>query len=118
MRMSELTFLETSVQDVFFGLWAFRNSLSSSLIMDLFRIRNLFQCIEMKSKQIGPEMPAPYISHPKGMKIQVKNLSFRYHPEFGMPVLKDVNFVIEPGEIVSVVGYNGSGIDTSAKVRR
>jgi ATP-binding cassette subfamily B protein len=64
--------------------------------------------MNITSKVAIPDNPAPYKSHPKGMKIQVKDLTFGYHKE-SPPVIKDVNFTIDPGEIVSIVGYNGSG---------
>lgn len=41
--------------------------------------------------------------------IQAQGLSVSYR---GHPVLKDVDFSIEPGEIVTVVGPNGSGKST------
>jgi ABC-type multidrug transport system fused ATPase/permease subunit len=74
----------------------------------MFKIRNLFECIDIKSKVSVPENPAAYKSHPDGMKIQVKDLTFGYGKDTP-PVLKNVNFTIEPGQIVSIVGYNGSG---------
>jgi ABC-type multidrug transport system fused ATPase/permease subunit len=108
MPISQLTFLETSVEGVFSSISYLRQSLSSKLIKDMFRIRNLFECMEIKSAVCPPENPAEYKSNPKGMKIEVKDLTFRYGKE-APPVLKDVNFTVEPGQIVSIVGYNGSG---------
>ena len=108
MPISQLSFLETSVEGVFNSITHLRKVLSGHLVRDMFRIRNLFECMEMKSKVSILENPAPYKSHPYGMKIEVKDLSFRYAKD-SPPVLKDVNFTIEPGQIVSIVGYNGSG---------
>lgn len=108
MPISQLSFLETSVEGLFASISNLRTTLSYSLIKDMFKIRNLFECIDITSKVSKPENPAPYISHPYGMKIQVKDLTFRYE-ENSRPVLKNINFTIEPGQIVSIVGYNGSG---------
>ena len=108
MPISELTFLESSVEDAFQRLMSFRRNFSTSLILDLFRVRNLFECIDWKSPGSTMENSEPYISHANGMKIEVKNLTFRYHKD-GKDVLKNVNFTIERGQIVSIVGYNGSG---------
>jgi ABC-type multidrug transport system fused ATPase/permease subunit len=108
MPISQLTFLETSVHDVFYNLSRFRSSLSDSLIYDLFRVRNLFECLEFSGRTSRVENPAPYESHSNGMKIEAKNLTFKYNKEH-KPVLNDVSFTIERGEIVSIVGYNGSG---------
>lgn len=108
MPISQLTFLESSVESIFLSASFLQKTVSNNLIKDMFKIRNLFECMSIKSKVSRPENPATYISHPNGMKIQVKNMSFQYHKSLP-PVLHDVNFTIEPGEIVSIVGYNGSG---------
>ena len=44
---------------------------------------------------------------------EVRNLAFAYRQR---PVLRDVSFVISPGEAVAVVGANGSGKTTLLKV--
>jgi len=96
------------MEGVFSSISHLRKIVSDSLIKDMFKIRNLFECMNITSKVAIPDNPAPYKSHPNGMKIQVKDLTFGYH-EDSPPVIKNVNFTIEPGEIVSIVGYNGSG---------
>ena len=72
--------------------------------------------MDMKSKISVPQNPVPYGSHPYGMKIEVKDLTFRYKKE-SAPVLKDVNFTIEPGQMVSIVGYNGSGSTPAVRAK-
>ena len=108
MPLSQLSFLESSMEGVFSSISHLRRIVSDSLIKDMFQIRNLFECMNITSRVAIPDNPAPYKSHPKGMKIQVKDLTFGYHKD-SPPVIKDVNFTIDPGEIVSIVGYNGSG---------
>jgi ABC-type transport system involved in cytochrome bd biosynthesis fused ATPase/permease subunit len=108
MPISQLTFLESSVDGVFTSISALRSSLSTRLFKDMFRIRNLFECMEMKSRVPLPENPTTYISDPRGMKVQFKDVSFRYKKD-SPNVLKNVSFTVEPGQIVSIVGYNGSG---------
>lgn len=45
--------------------------------------------------------------------LEVRNIAFTYRRE---PVLRDVSFVVSPGEVVSVVGGNGAGKTTLLRV--
>jgi ABC-type multidrug transport system fused ATPase/permease subunit len=107
MSISQLTFLESSLQRIFVGMKGFKSRMKKALLDELFRVRSLFECLEMMSKLV-PHNAAPYVRNPLGMKIEVRDLTFAYSKS-APPVLKNVNFTIEPGEIVSIVGYNGSG---------
>jgi ABC-type multidrug transport system fused ATPase/permease subunit len=109
MPISQLSFLESSIDGIFRKIIKLRDSVSGQLLRDIFKIRNLFECLEIKSKVSGPEDPMPYKSDPRGMKIEVRDLSFTYDKD-APSVLKNINFTVEPGQIVSIVGYNGSGI--------
>lgn len=59
-----------------------------------------------------PEVPTPVPELQKG--IVVENLSFTY-PGTDRTILKDVNFTINPGECVALVGVNGAGKTTLVK---
>lgn len=48
-------------------------------------------------------------------KIEFRNVSFRY-PGAASPTLSDINFAIEPGETVALVGKNGAGKTTLVKL--
>ncbi|SDS66467.1 ATP-binding cassette, subfamily B, MsbA [Halopseudomonas litoralis] len=48
-------------------------------------------------------------------RIEVKNLSFHY-PETDKVVLQDINFAVEPGQMVALVGRSGSGKSTLANL--
>eukprot|EP01053_Blabericola_migrator_P001250 Blabericola_migrator_1__1249@NODE_1321_length_4808_cov_128_122759_g890_i0_p1_GENE_NODE_1321_length_4808_cov_128_122759_g890_i0NODE_1321_length_4808_cov_128_122759_g890_i0_p1_ORF_typecomplete_len1301_score241_60ABC_tran/PF00005_27/1e43ABC_tran/PF00005_27/1_2e37ABC_membrane/PF00664_23/2e41ABC_membrane/PF00664_23/1_6e39SMC_N/PF02463_19/35SMC_N/PF02463_19/4_5e07SMC_N/PF02463_19/11SMC_N/PF02463_19/2_2e05AAA_21/PF13304_6/0_00014AAA_21/PF13304_6/2_8e05AAA_15/PF13175_6/0_0014AAA_15/PF13175_6/7_5e05TniB/ len=45
-------------------------------------------------------------------RIQLENVKFRYPGRPTQPVLADVNFKVEPGEVVALVGESGSGKST------
>ena len=109
--ISQLTFLESSIVEVYRSISQIRDSLSNDMIKDIFKVRNLFECIEIKSKILTVENPIEYRSDPQGMKVELRDVSFRYTEESPF-VIKGVNFTINPGEIISVVGYNGSGKGT------
>ena len=47
-------------------------------------------------------------------KLEINNLSFSY-PGAEKPVLKDISFVIKPGEMVALVGKSGSGKSHTCK---
>ena len=49
------------------------------------------------------------------MVIQLENVSFRY-PDSPEPVLQNVDLSVEAGEFVAVLGHNGSGKSTMAKL--
>ena len=48
-------------------------------------------------------------------RLEVQNLTFAY-PGTDKPVLKDINFSVEPGQMVALVGRSGSGKSTLASL--
>jgi subfamily B ATP-binding cassette protein MsbA len=48
-------------------------------------------------------------------RLEVRNLSFQY-PGAEKPVLRDISFVAEPGQMVALVGRSGSGKSTLASL--
>jgi ABC-type multidrug transport system fused ATPase/permease subunit len=108
MPLSQLNFVENAIRDIFASITSLQWKLGESIIHDMFRVRNLFECADYKSNYSIPADPKPYVSNTRGMKIEVKDMTFRYGKKSD-PVLEDINFTIEPGQIVSIVGYNGSG---------
>lgn len=48
--------------------------------------------------------------------IEIKNLKFKYNQDQTSYVLDDVSFHVKPGEWLSIVGHNGSGKSTTARL--
>lgn len=48
-------------------------------------------------------------------RLEVRNLSFQY-PTAEKPVLRDISFVAEPGQMIALVGRSGSGKSTLASL--
>jgi ABC-type multidrug transport system fused ATPase/permease subunit len=68
----------------------------------------VFVLLDTKPAFDEPQTPAN-ISEFSG-RVEFKNLGFEYVPD--IPVLKDVNFVAEPGRTIALVGQTGSGKTT------
>lgn len=68
--------------------------------------RRLFQFLDMETElDSGKEVVT---SRPP--KLEFCNVRFRY--EESRPILQDVNFTVEPGEKIAIIGQNGSGKST------
>ena len=68
--------------------------------------RRLFQFLDMETEQNnGKEVVT---SRPP--RLEFRSVQFRY--EENRPILQDVNFTVEPGEKVAIIGQNGSGKST------
>jgi ATP-binding cassette subfamily B multidrug efflux pump len=85
----------------------FQNSITSA--------ERIFTLMDEKQEPNVPQMESQQPIHQpprtstafKG-KIEVKNLNFRYSAD-GPEVLKDVSFIVQPGESTALVGRTGSG---------
>ena len=85
----------------------------SALYEDNLFLKNFFEFLRIKVRSdstVGLHFPRPV---KKG--ISFKNVSFKY-PNTKRWVLKDVNFSIDTGETVAIVGTNGAGKTTLVKM--
>jgi ATP-binding cassette, subfamily B, heavy metal transporter len=78
----------------------------------LANIENLFNLLGKVPKVDSPS-DAPLLAISRG-RIEFKQVAFHYRPD--RPILKDINFVIEPGQKVAVVGESGAGKSTLVKL--
>lgn len=69
-----------------------------------------YECLEVKPEMARPENPKDYVSNSEGMKIEARDLRYKYDAKKEEEVLKGVSFVIKPGEMIAVVGYLSSHI--------
>lgn len=111
LPLPTLTFLEQSSQQLFNKSWSLWKR-TGYMLHDIMAIQELFECMEIQPTMDPIGDPAVYESAAsesgKGMKIEVRNMSFKY-PGKDEFVLKDISFVLEAGETLALLGFNGSG---------
>ena len=83
------------------------------MLHDMLAIQELFECMEIQPGMGVPDVPAEYATAASGMgsgmKIEVRKVSYKYpgKEEF---VLKEISFVLQAGETLALLGFNGSGL--------
>jgi len=112
-----------SLGDMVMYFQAFQRGLSSmrdllggmaSLYEDNLFLANLFEFLTLKPRVTEPADPRP-VPSPLQQGIALEHVSFRY-PGSTRKALEDISLVIAPGEIVALVGRNGCGKTTLAKL--
>lgn len=110
--LASLTYLEQSSQALFQRTWSLWKR-TAMMLHDLLAIQELFECMEIQPAMKTPDDPEPYESanhgSGTGMKIEVRGVSYKY-PKNKESVLKDISFVLEAGETLALLGFNGSGM--------
>ncbi|WP_020210352.1 type I secretion system permease/ATPase [Gilvimarinus chinensis] len=90
---------------------------SAALMMQYHQAATALESVDLvMNKPIERPADAQWISHPRLRgRLEFKRVSFKY-PNDDREVLREVSFVIEPGEKVAILGRNGSGKTTVEKI--
>jgi ATP-binding cassette subfamily B protein len=98
------------------GLSSMRDLLGgmASLYEDNLFLSNFFEFLNLRPKVNEPVDPQP-VPRPLQKGIIFEGVSFHY-PSSKRKVLEDITFAIAPGETVALVGRNGCGKTTLAKL--
>jgi ABC-type multidrug transport system fused ATPase/permease subunit len=110
--LSILIYLEQSSQSLFLKIWGLWSRIDY-VLQDMMAIQELFECMEMQPnlKVLDDTMVYQTIRSNKGigMKIELRGVSYKY-PDKKEFLLKNISFVLEAGETMALLGFNGSGI--------
>ncbi|HTE17477.1 MAG TPA: ABC transporter ATP-binding protein, partial [Armatimonadota bacterium] len=132
LSVGDLTWFVLVLQQVANGAKNFGNisvnlsaaAVAADRVFTLLNIRNDIQdkpqAIELAGRREllaardgSPVMPTTDASVPQvAGRVSFEEVGFAYSP--GIPVLKGISFVMEPGEVVAIVGPTGSGKTTIA----
>jgi ATP-binding cassette subfamily B protein len=69
------------------------------------------EVLEVDPSISDPTEPTPLNVPAQGVKVELRNVEFRY-PGAEQPVLRDISFTAEPGQVTAIVGSTGSGKST------
>jgi ATP-binding cassette subfamily B protein len=83
-----------------------------SIKQSLVDLEKMFELLDVKEEiEDKPGAPALEVA---GGEVRFENVSFAYDP--CRPILKDMSFVIKPGQMVAFVGATGSGKSTIGRL--
>jgi ATP-binding cassette, subfamily B, bacterial len=93
----------------FYGPLQFMSRVADFLSRSLASAERVFEVLDTESDVLDVENPAP-LPRIEG-RVEFKNVTFGYEPH--KPVLKDINFTVQPGEMIGLVGQSGAGKSTT-----
>ncbi|KAG2135206.1 P-loop containing nucleoside triphosphate hydrolase protein [Suillus bovinus] len=84
---------------------------------ELASLKNFYTVLDLKNKMKDGSMPYSPAADALGLSLEVRNVSFNYPgAKSERDALKDVSFAIKAGQLVVIVGANGSGKSTILKL--
>jgi len=104
LTLGTLQLIGWTVNDMSNGIWEL-SLVGWKAAYGWRRLIGYFKCLELKSEIQEPGEPREYVSHPAGMKIEARGLKYKYDEKDTTEVLKGASFIINPGEMIAVVGY-------------
>lgn len=89
-------------------------SLWGDFMAGLGATKRVFEILDHQARIISPT--APVTPSTLQGRLEIKNLSFSYpsRPEF--PVIKNIQFIMDPGKVIALAGSSGSGKSTIAQL--
>lgn len=85
-----------------------------SIYNNSLRLSTYYSLLEKPPRISAPEYPVP-VCVPFTHGIEFHNVGYRYHNSDDW-ALRHLSFTIKPGETVALVGHNGAGKSTIAKL--
>ncbi|MEM1165619.1 MAG: ATP-binding cassette domain-containing protein, partial [Planctomycetota bacterium] len=70
----------------------------------------IFKLLDTEPEVVDTPRAEPLARTDQGARIEFQNVTFSYRPD--RPVLRDLSFTCEPGQVVALVGHTGSGKTT------
>ncbi|HKQ74094.1 MAG TPA: ABC transporter ATP-binding protein [Blastocatellia bacterium] len=93
----------------FYGPLQFMSRVTDFLSRSLASAERVFEVLDTEPDVQDAEKPAP-LPRIEG-RVEFKGVTFGYEPH--KPVLKEVSFTVEPGDMIGLVGQSGAGKSTT-----
>jgi ATP-binding cassette subfamily B protein len=86
----------------------------AGLYEDNLFLTNLYQFLDLQPSIVAPDSPMP-VPTPMTRGVAFRDVAFRY-PGHGADAIQGIDLELGPGEVVALVGENGSGKSTVVKL--